>query len=163
VIACFAAAQWAQHRMSARGHGGAAPWPLRSLGVVSAAVAGLGLALAALVLAGLVVAHTGEIAAERVAAQVEELLILAAVLTTSFAGAIRFVSDKLSWEAELEAYEHAHDLFTRAERRLTQLSPVAAGRQRLGLIEDLVGEALRESETWLRAHRERPLEPVVGG
>ncbi len=161
-VVCFAAARWAQQRMRARRDGGVPPWPLRLVGVVSAIIAGLGLGLAALVLTGLVVGHTGEVEPDRVVGQSEELLVLAAVLTTSFAGAIRFVSEKLSWEAELETYEHAHDLFNRAQRRLMQMSP-AARRQWLGLVEDLVGEALRESESWLLAHRERPLEPVVGG
>jgi len=41
--------------------------------------------------------------------------------------------------------------------------PKAPEGERRQIILALGAEALRENETWLREHRERPLEPIVGG
>lgn len=96
--------------------------------------------------------------------QLEELLILAAVMSTTIAGALRFVSEKLSWEAELDGYEHAMDFFARAKESLAaQATSTSTEADRKALVQELAAEALRENEAWLLAHRERPLEPVMGG
>jgi hypothetical protein len=97
----------------------------------------------------------------------EKLLMLALVLPAAFAGALRFAADKLSWEAELQGYERAVIHFRRADHALgaleTQDRNAATRRRRQKILVDLAAEALRENEAWLVAHRERPLEPVVGG
>jgi hypothetical protein len=95
--------------------------------------------------------------------QAEKLMLMGAVLTTALAGAIRFVADKLSWEAELQGYEQAHAYFHRAKRNLDALTGEDAPARRQALILELVDLALQEDEAWLTAHRERPLEPLLGG
>jgi hypothetical protein len=96
-----------------------------------------------------------------------ELATIATVLPAAFAGTLRFIAEKLSLEAELHGYEDAVELFRRAKAELAEidrghLDPEAAARRREMLVVSLGKEALEESEGWLRAHRERPLEPVVG-
>jgi hypothetical protein len=97
----------------------------------------------------------------------EKLMMLALVLPAAFAGALRFVADKLSWEAEMQGYERAVIHFRRADQALAELEvqghAQATRRRRQMILVDLAAEALRENEAWLVAHRERPLEPVVGG
>jgi hypothetical protein len=96
-----------------------------------------------------------------------EMLVISSVVLTAIAGAIRFIADKLSWEAEVNGYEEILETFRRAKAELAAL-PSEPGTQagdaaRRSIILELGKEALDENETWLRAHRERPLEPLVGG
>jgi hypothetical protein len=86
--------------------------------------------------------------------------MIAAILLPAIAGAIRFVAEKLSLEAEVNRYEEALGTFTRAKARLAAL----AGEDRLreSIVISLGKLALEENESWIRAHRERPLEPIVG-
>lgn len=95
-------------------------------------------------------------------------VVVALVLLLALAGAIRFVAEKLVWEAEAHAYEEAHARFAAAARAWGRidtagLPPVARDARRQDLARDLGCRALAESEAWLRAHRERPTEPMVGG
>ena len=85
----------------------------------------------------------------------------------TLAGAVRYVAEKLSWEAELRGYEDALETFKTAQKALAQIDKSRhpaeeKERQRRQLIFLLGRKALAENESWLRAHRERPLEPVVG-
>jgi len=86
-------------------------------------------------------------------------------MPAAVAGALRFVADKSSWSAELTGYEHARAHFTRGQAALLDAGPAEgpAEGERRQIILALGAEALRENETWLREHRERPLEPIVGG
>lgn len=96
-----------------------------------------------------------------------EMLVISSIVLTAIAGAIRFIADKLSWEAEVNGYEEILESFRRAKAELavlpgepgTPVGDTARGR----IILELGKEALDENETWLRGHRERPLEPLVGG
>jgi hypothetical protein len=147
------------------------PWALQALRVLqtlAAVAAGGVLAVGLCRLAGLLpppATYDGHKPwVEEVA---EKLLMLAVVLPAAFAGALRFVADKLSWEAELQGYERAENHFKRADHALGELEAqgrtAATRRRRQTIVLDLAAEALRENEAWLVGHRERPLEPVVGG
>jgi hypothetical protein len=147
------------------------PWAvqaLRGLQTLAAVAAGGVLAVALCRLAGLLPpAATYDDHKPWVEEIAERLLMLAVVLPAAFAGALRFVADKLSWEAELQGYERAVSHFKRADHALGELDAqgrtAATRRRRQAIVLDLAAEALRENEAWLVAHRERPLEPVVGG
>jgi len=95
----------------------------------------------------------------------KELIGIAVIMPAAVAGALRFVADKSSWSAELTGYEHARAHFTRGQAALLDAGPAEgpAEGERRQIILALGAEALRENETWLREHRERPLEPIVGG
>ena len=100
------------------------------------------------------------------AAAARELIPIAVVLPITFAGALRFVGEKSSWTSELTGYEYALDRFRRGERDLALAAKTggAAGEaEHLEIVTMLGTQALLENENWLRSHRERPLEPVVGG
>lgn len=96
-----------------------------------------------------------------------ELVSAVVVVFAALAGAIRYRAEKLSWEAELRGYEDALEVFERAKSVLHSVETSNWGRDRKDqtrnqIIFALGKEALTESENWLRAHRERPLEPLVG-
>ena len=93
------------------------------------------------------------------------LLIFGGVLVASLAYAMQFVSDQLAWAGEMRGYEDALGIFRRASSALKAIDRAdidAAERKvrRDTIIETLGIEALKENESWLRAHRERPLEPL---
>jgi hypothetical protein len=94
----------------------------------------------------------------------KELVAMAVILPISIAGAIRYVAEKLSWEAELSGYEHARERFRRGLDVLAEVRASApeASEDYRGIVRAMGAEALSENENWLRAHRERPLEPLVG-
>jgi hypothetical protein len=95
----------------------------------------------------------------------KELVAMAVIIPAALAGAIRFVAEKLSWDSELTGYVHARENFRRGQISLTRAAArgADADEERRHLLRALGGEALGENESWLRAHRQRPLEPVVGG
>jgi hypothetical protein len=95
----------------------------------------------------------------------KELVGIAVIMPPAIAGALRFVADKSSWAAELAGYEHARAHFGRGQAALAHAGPLkgAAKGEHREIILALGAEALSENENWLRAHRERPLEPIVGG
>jgi hypothetical protein len=90
----------------------------------------------------------------------KDMVAMAAILPVAAAGAIRFIAEKLSWSAELRGYKEAEARFRRGAEALAANPSPEARRQ---VITALGLDALRENEAWLRAHRERPLEPIVGG
>jgi hypothetical protein len=111
-------------------------------------------------------AHPDEITAEYYAHMAHTLVIIAMIAIAALAGALRYYVERLSLEHELFSYRDALVTFARAQNELSELdgdaSPAARARRRDILI--AVGkEALEENEAWIRAHRLRPLEPVVGG
>ena len=96
----------------------------------------------------------------------EALATVFAVVPAAIAGAVRYVAEKLSWEAELHGYEDALRTFQRAKQELQAIEnssePIPAKvERRTDLLVVLGKEALEESESWIRAHRERLIEPVV--
>jgi hypothetical protein len=95
-----------------------------------------------------------------------KVLLITMIGAVAVAGAVRFYAEKLSIEHELFSYRDALLTFKRAREELEQLdgqnSP-AAQRRRRNLLLAIGKEALEENEAWIRAHRLRPLEPVVGG
>ncbi len=99
----------------------------------------------------------------------ERLVTMAAIFPPAVAGAIRFVAEKLSLEAEMRGYQDARKIFKRAKAALAAIdeaadeAPEEKAARRRTLFFVLGKEALEENERWLRAHRERPLEPLVGG
>jgi len=127
----------------------------------SAAFAGVLLALALCALAGLLPAPEEQRAeGDFVKDLAIDLVAIAVILPAAISGTIRFIAEKLSWVTELHAYEESRDRFARGRAALAATASDARKRE---IIKVLRTEALRENEAWLRAHRERPLEPVVGG
>jgi len=93
------------------------------------------------------------------------LLIFSGVLVAAIAYAMQFISDQLAWAGEMRGYEDALAVFRRARSTLktidlADVDAVERKIQRHAIIEALGKEALKENEGWLRAHRERPLEPL---
>jgi len=97
----------------------------------------------------------------------KHLLIIAVVVLPAIAGAIRFVSEKLAYEAEALRYREALRWFEHADELLARRPPGRGNADDDGsaraVVEQLGRLALSESEAWLKAHRERPLSPVIGG
>jgi hypothetical protein len=92
-------------------------------------------------------------------------LIIGGVSVASIAYGMQFICDRLSWPGEMRGYEDALEIFRRAQSTLREtdgLAVDAAERTvlRRTIIEALGKEALKENESWLRTHRERPLEPL---
>jgi hypothetical protein len=92
------------------------------------------------------------------------LLILGGVSVASIAYGMQFVSSQLSWAEEMRGYEDTLTVFRRARSALKELDAdlVSTDRRNLRhtIIHALGKEALKENESWLRTHRERPLEPL---
>ncbi len=82
------------------------------------------------------------------------------VLLSAAAAAVRYVAEKLVWEAEAHRYEATLTLFERAASELRRLG--AANPASRAIVRALGQAALEENEYWLRAHRERPVEQAVG-
>jgi hypothetical protein len=87
-------------------------------------------------------------------------LALGVVLLSAGAVAVRFVAEKLVWEAEAHRYEAALVLFERAAGELDRIGPPTDASRIV--VRALGRAALEENEYWLRAHRERPVEQAVG-
>jgi hypothetical protein len=87
-------------------------------------------------------------------------IALAVVLLIAGAVAVRFVAEKLVWEAEAHRYEAALALFERAAGELDRIGPPTEASRTV--VRALGRAALEENEYWLRAHRERPVEQAVG-
>ena len=92
-------------------------------------------------------------------------LIIGGVSVASIAYGMQFICDRLSWPGEMRGYEDALQIFRRARSTLREIDGLAVDAaertvlQRT-IIEALGKEALKENESWLRTHRERPLEPL---
>ena len=83
----------------------------------------------------------------------------------SIAYGMQFTCDRLSWPGEMRGYEDALEIFRRAQSTLREIDGLAVdAAERIVLqrtiIEALGKQALKENESWLRTHRERPLEPL---
>ena len=93
------------------------------------------------------------------------MFAIAVIFPAAIAGSIRYVAEKLSWEAELSGYEHACERFRRGLAALAAAKSMGSGEadEHREIVRAMGAEALSENENWLRAHRERPLEPLVGG
>ena len=96
------------------------------------------------------------------------MVMITTVALLTIAGGVRFVSDKLAWEAEASAYHEAHERFSHVVRLLanidrTQWPDEEKRLRKQEVLRELGRAALAENEAWLRAHRERPIEPVLGG
>jgi hypothetical protein len=94
-------------------------------------------------------------------------IIAVVVVLSAIAGALRYIMDRLNFEAEALEYRDARGRFQLAERRLARgWDPVTGtpadeeGAKRL--VYELGFRALAENESWLKSRRERPLTPVVG-
>jgi hypothetical protein len=94
-------------------------------------------------------------------------VISALVVLYAFAGAMRYLMERLNIEAEALEYRDARARFELAERRLAPGSDPVSGApaeeeaaQRL--VHELGRLALAENEAWLKSRRERPLTPIVG-
>jgi hypothetical protein len=92
-------------------------------------------------------------------------LIIGGVSVASIAYGMQFVCDRLSWPGEMRGYADALEIFRRARSALKEIDGLEAdGAERTVLrktvLEALGKEALKENESWLRTHRERPLEPL---
>jgi chorismate mutase len=88
-----------------------------------------------------------------------DLIAMATILAAAIAGALRFIAEKLSWSAELSGYLEAAERFRRGDR---VHEAARTDDDRRAIVLELGLSALRENEAWLRAHRERPLEPLTG-
>jgi hypothetical protein len=88
------------------------------------------------------------------------VIALGIVLLSAGAGSVRFVAEKLVWEAEAHRYEAALVLFERAAGELDRIGPPTEASRIV--VRALGRAALEENEYWLRAHRERPVEQAVG-
>ena len=96
------------------------------------------------------------------------MVLVIAVTFLAVAGAIRFAAEKLAWEAEALAYQEAQERFEYGRRRLEAIdgSDIPDDEKTMlkqAIVRELGARALAENEAWLRAHRERPLEPLLGG
>jgi len=97
----------------------------------------------------------------------ERLSLVLMIVLAAASGAVRFVIERSALEAEAISYREALQRFKAARERAleTRSKPGAdAGTileadQKLGL--ELGRVALAENEAWLRAHRQRPFEPVT--
>jgi len=110
----------------------------------------------------------GSATAPKLAPAGKIVVILTMVMLLGAAGTIRFVAEKFSWGAEARTYREAQARFTLAkhllqrEDELMPPSPQSLLWKRR-IIHELGIKALSENESWLRTHREHPLEPVLGG
>jgi hypothetical protein len=98
----------------------------------------------------------------------ERIFVIAILVMSAAAGAIRFLADKLAWEAEAHRYAEALEMFRRAEAELEAIDkeagePAERLLRKREIVLTLGQKALLENEAWLRAHRERPVEQVIGG
>lgn len=94
-------------------------------------------------------------------------VIAGLVVLSAFAGALRYLMERLNIEAEALEYRDARGCFERAENRLARgLDPETGTPSDEEAAKRIVYElgyvALAENEAWLKSRRERPLTPVVG-
>jgi len=131
------------------------------LGAVAISLGGMiVLALMAALVAAVSSSHAAEIAEKA-----EYLIIVFIVFLTALAAALRFLAEKLAIEAEALKYRDASDWFDRADDLLrgirTSNWDETAKHRAQEIVRELGILALRESEAWLSARRERPLTPIM--
>jgi len=96
---------------------------------------------------------------------ISSMLVIGGVSVAALAYGMQFIGERLSWAGEMRGYQDTLEIFLRARSALRESegSDFDAAEQavhRTTIVEALGREALRENEGWLRAHRERPLEPL---
>lgn len=85
------------------------------------------------------------------------------------AGALVYLFEKSAVESEARNYDEMQHVFASAEQmldateRATHLSAQEKLEQQQRILRELGRAALAENSYWLRAHRERPVEPIPGG
>jgi hypothetical protein len=109
----------------------------------------------------------GAHAAPRLATGGKAMVLITMAALLAISGGVRFVADKLAWEAEALAYQEAYARFSHGAGLLADADgaqiPDPVKRQRKQeVVRELGLKALAENEAWLRAHRERRIEPVLG-
>jgi hypothetical protein len=128
------------------------------------AAALLGSAMAYAVLAYLV---GRERPADAALATTEKVSIVLMIVLAAASGAVRFIIERRALEAEAISYREMLQRFRAARERAQEAREKAGGdaaallaaHQKLG--HELGRVALAENEAWLRAHRQRPFEPVT--
>ena len=94
---------------------------------------------------------------------VDSAVIVCLVVLSAIAGAIRYLTEKLGYEAEAIEYRGALQRFWRAEEILCEAADDPDRQQEAhDVVLELGRMALIENEAWLKSRRERPLAPVVG-
>jgi hypothetical protein len=129
-----------------------------AIGIGAAMVIALAIQSGAIWLAG-----SADVEATDLVANAKDLTIVVIVMLSAIAGAIRYVSENLNFEAQALGYRDALQRFKRAERLLAKGTDANSGnpadeplaRQ---VVHELALLALKENEMWLIAHRERPLD-----
>lgn len=96
------------------------------------------------------------------------LVAIAVAFLSAVAGGVRFLFEKLAWESEAHRYEDALALFEDAREAFAEidaeaLAPAEERVRKREIVLTLGKAALAETEFWLRTHRERPVEQVMGG
>ena len=94
---------------------------------------------------------------------------LATAILNGLAGALVYLFEKSAVESEARNYDEMQHVFASAEQMLdatekaTHLSATDKLAQQHRILRELGRAALAENSYWLRAHRERPVEPIAGG
>ncbi|MBV8837423.1 MAG: hypothetical protein JO000_12855 [Alphaproteobacteria bacterium] len=109
----------------------------------------------------------GALPVERHMEHVEHAMVVVLITLSAFAGAWRYLIERLNVEAEALEYRDARRRFERAEHLLCVGADPGSGRPAdlrgaQQIVLELGRLALTENEAWLKSRRERPLTPVVG-
>lgn len=102
---------------------------------------------------------------EKTAEIARYMTIVLVVFLPTLAGAMRYLAEKLAFDAEALSYRDAYVWFSHATDLLRQSRPgqndPAADLRAQKLIRRLGMLAIQENEAWLKMRRERPLSPVI--
>lgn len=98
---------------------------------------------------------------EHVVSTAHKVMVMLTVMMATVSGAVRYLAENFAWEAELHRYREALAMFERLKRRgRPDISQGALSEQEARNVFELGKLALNESESWILAHRVRPLEPM---
>jgi hypothetical protein len=141
-------------------------WPAAALTATLGAVAALAIVFTLLSACDWISELTWLEGDEKIQA-VPRAIMVCLVVLTAWAGALRYLVERLNIEAEALDYRAARERFERAERELAagadpQTGTPADQAKACALVRELGFLALEENEAWLKSRRERPLTPVVG-
>jgi hypothetical protein len=92
---------------------------------------------------------------------VRSLVLAQAVLLLGGSGMVRWYTERRNHLAQAARYDDMLRVFRRAQTWLRARGPVLDRAAQQELV-DLGELALNENEAWLKAHRERPSEPIAG-
>jgi len=90
-----------------------------------------------------------------------KLVLILAVLLLAGSGMVRWYTERRNHLAQAAHYDDMLRTFRRAQDWLAQ-QPAPFGPEALEHLVELGEMALDENEAWLKAHRERPAEPIAG-